>query len=211
MLKGEIGDYRTIAELMLSGGKADVPIHYLLGNHDNRDSFREVLRTYGASPIDSHVVAILDAGPVNWLMLDSLDKVNGTPGKLGEAQLAWLAAALDARADKPAIVSVHHNLVFPAAPDVKISGLTDTAALFEVLQPRKQVKAVIYGHTHNWALDQRDGIHLVNLPPVAYVFAKGRPNGWVSADVRPDGMTLTLNALDRKHADHGQKHELAWR
>lgn len=211
VLKGELGDYRTVADLMLPAGKTDLPIHYLLGNHDNRDSFREVLRDHGASPLDSHVVAVLEAGPVNWFLLDSLDKVNSTPGRVGEAQLAWLTASLDARADKPAIVSVHHNLVFPMAPDTKISGLTDTAALFEALQPRKQVKAIVYGHTHNWSLGQREGIHLINLPPVAYVFAQGRPNGWVSADVLNDGMTLTLHALDRAHAQHGEKHELAWR
>ena len=44
-------------------------------------------------------------------------------------QLEWLGKALDARADKPAVVLAHHN------PDrlVNIHGLTDTAKLFDVL------------------------------------------------------------------------------
>ena len=41
---------------------------------------------------------------------------------------------------------VHHNPGFLG----KVGGLRDTEALFKVLRPRKQVKAVIYGHTHDW-------------------------------------------------------------
>lgn len=50
-----------------------------------------------------------------------------------------------------------------------------------------------------------------HLPPVAYVFAKGRPSGWVRAELAASGMTLTLAALDKSHGQHGEKHELAWR
>jgi 3',5'-cyclic AMP phosphodiesterase CpdA len=213
VLKGEAGDYKTVAELMIPPDGAEMPLHFMLGNHDDRGPFREVLKDHAASPIDSKHVALLGAGPVNWLMLDSLDGVNRTPGKLGEEQLLWLTKALNARPDKPAIISVHHNPVWPPKddPNFKNSALTDTAALFTILQPLKHVKAVIFGHTHDWSVKEREGIHLINLPPVAYVFTKGRPSGWVSAEVRADGMTLVLHALDRTHSQHGEKHVLAWR
>jgi 3',5'-cyclic AMP phosphodiesterase CpdA len=184
----------------------------MLGNHDNRDEFRVVLKGQAASPIDSKQVALLEAGPVNWFLLDSLDKPNVTPGVLGEEQLKWLSAALDKHADKPALISVHHHPVWPKNdPNFKNGGITDTVPLFEILEPRKQVKAVFFGHTHDWAITQREGIHLVNLPPVAYVFSKGRPSGWVRADLAASGITLTLSALDKTHKQHGEKHELAWR
>jgi len=212
VLKGDAGDYRTLAELILPAGKADLPLHFVLGNHDDRDQFREVLKTQAASPIDTKHVALVDAGPVNWLLLDSLDKPNVTPGVLGETQLKWLAATLDEHADKPALVSVHHHPVWPKnEPGFKNGGITDTVALFEILQPRKQVKAVFFGHTHDWAITNHEGIHLVNLPPVAYIFTKGRPSGWVSAEVGRDGMKLALSALDKSHRQHGEKHVLAWR
>ena len=54
-------------------------------------------------------------------------------------------------------------------------------------------------------------IHLVNLPPTAYLFDKARPNGWVLAALKEDGATLTLNALDKRHADHGKTVDLKWR
>ena len=190
VLKGEAGDYKTVAELMIPAGKAEMPMHFLLGNHDDRDQFRDVLKDQSASPIESKQVAVLDAGPANWFLLDSLDK----------------------HADKPALISVHHHPVWPKSdPNFKNGGITDTAALFEILEPRKHVKAVFFGHTHDWGITQHEGIHLVNLPPVAYVFTKGRPSGWVRADLAERGLTLTLSALDKTHKQHGEKHELAWR
>jgi Icc protein len=212
VLKGEAGDYKTVADLLVPAGKAEMPLHFMLGNHDDRDEFREVLKGQAASPIENKHVAVLEAGPVNWFLLDSLDRPNSTPGVLGEEQLKWLAAALDKHADKPALISVHHHPVWPKNdPNFKNGGITDTVPLFEILEPRKHVKAVFFGHTHDWAITQREGIHLVNLPPVAYVFAKGRPSGWVRVDVATSGMTLTLSALDKTHMQHGEKRELAWR
>jgi 3',5'-cyclic-AMP phosphodiesterase len=121
--------------------------------------------------------------------------------------LAWLAKALDARSDKPALVLAHHN------PDegAKPSGLADTKALLKALAPRKQVKAYVFGHTHCWRVDRQDDLHLVNLPAVAWVFDPKQPRGFVTAQLRPDGATLVLHALEDKHAQHGEKVELKWR
>lgn len=212
VLKGEAGDYKTVADLLIPTGNEEFPLHFLLGNHDDRDEFRGVLNEEAASPIESKHVAVLDAGPANWFLLDSLDKPNSTPGVLGAEQLKWLAAALDQHADKPALISVHHHPVWPKNdPNFKNGGITDTVPLFEILEPRKHVKAVFFGHTHDWSITSRAGIHLVNLPPVAYVFAKGRPSGWVKAELAESGITLTLSALDKAHKQHSEKHELAWR
>ena len=206
-LKGEPGDYRQVANLLLPAGKAAVPLHFLMGNHDDRVNFREVLKV-NAQPLESHHVSILDTPHATWLMLDSLEAVNKTPGKLGEAQLKWLAAALDAHPDKPALISVHHHPVFEGE---KLGGIQDTKELLEILVSRKQVKAVFYGHTHAWGQKVHEGIHLVNLPPVAYVFDKTKPSGWVEAAVGGKGMELTCHGVGPKHDAHGKKLELAWR
>jgi 3',5'-cyclic AMP phosphodiesterase CpdA len=127
---------------------------------------------------------------------------------LGKEQLAWLDTELARRPDKPALVVAHHN------PDVRqnTSGLTDTKALFDVLRPRRQVKAYLFGHTHHWDVRaDDDGIQLVNLPPVAYVFRQGNPSGWVDARLTAAGMSLQLNCVDPEHPQHGQTIELTWR
>ena len=91
------------------------------------------------------------------------------------------------------MILIHHN----PGVDNKIGGLKDTEVFWEIIRPRKQVKAWVYGHTHNWKTTQdTSGVYLVNLPPVAYIFKEGDPSGWIHATTRRDGMTLELRAID---------------
>jgi len=208
-LKGEEGDYRLLGELLKPLAAAGLPVHLTLGNHDHRDNFRAGLgRGAARSPLASHQVSVVEAKRVNWFLLDSLDRTNATPGTLGKGQLDWLAGALDARSAKPALVVVHHDPQWTAP--AKRSGLVDTERLFEVLAGRKQVKALIFGHTHRWRREKREGIHLVNLPPVGYVFDKDSPSGWVDLRLGDGGATLTLHALGG-HRQDGVRVELTWR
>ncbi len=209
-LKGEPGDYATFASLIKPIRAAQMPIHLTLGNHDHREHFWAGLRDVGKAkrPVTGRHVALVKSPHVNWLLLDSLDQVNLTPGLLGERQLAWLGKTLDANANKPAIVCAHHN---PQGPEGK-GALLDWNTLISVLAVRRQVKAFVFGHTHNWEVTPHDsGIHLINLPPIAYVFKNGNPNGWVQATSRAQGLQLKLNCLDKTHAAHGAVSDLTWR
>jgi Icc protein len=212
-LHGLKEDYRQLAPLLDPIRKAGLPLHLGMGNHDDRAQFAEVLADYRPEerPVEGRYVAVITAERANWFLLDSLKKTNDTPGELGAAQIEWLGKALDAHKDKPAIVVLHHNPVTDPRYLIPPSGLLDTSALFELLVPRKQVKALVFGHTHIWSIAQEQGIHLINLPPTAYLFQKERPNGWVLADLKEDGMKLTLSALDKHHADHGKTVDLKWR
>jgi 3',5'-cyclic AMP phosphodiesterase CpdA len=207
---GEKADYATFAELLKPLRAANVPVHLTLGNHDNRERFWDALKTEKAlkRPLADKQTLMLSTPQVNWFVLDSLEQTLSTPGLLGREQLDWLARTLDANADKPALVMVHHN---PGLTE-NVPGLKDSFALFEVIRPRKQVKAYLFGHTHVWDVAQDDsGLHLVNLPPIAYVFKEGNPSGWVHATIARDGMKLELRCLDTTHKAHGEVKELKWR
>lgn len=208
-------DYATLRGLLRPVAVAKLPLHMTLGNHDHRENIRAAFaKEYDkVSPVESRHVSIVETSLLDWVLLDSLDKVNSTPGVLGKTQLDWLAAALDSRKDKPVIVMVHHNPQTVAAGNTttKVSGLTDTAELFDVILPRKNVKALVFGHSHRWDLKQRDGLHLVNLPAVAYVFAKDQASAWVDCNLAADGMTLEFRSLNPAHPAHGQKTGLKWR
>lgn len=207
--KGEPGDYRQFAGLLEPMRADGLPVHLALGNHDQRENFWAALETQGTAkrPVADKQTGLISSKLVNWVLLDSLEKTLQTPGALGADQLKWLAETLDANSDKPAIVLIHHN----PGLDGNI-GLKDTTALLEVLRPRKQVKAWVYGHTHTWKVAQDDsGIHLVNLPPVSYIFRDGDPAGWVHATMRQDGMKLELRSVDPQHKAHGQVMDLKWR
>lgn len=232
LLKGLSGDYATLLHLVRPLREAGIPLHLAMGNHDQRDKFWQALPAdeNRAGTLADRQVLLFETSRANWIMLDSLDKTNVTPGVVGTAQLQWLAKTLDERAAKPAIVMVHHNPYFTEHPakapatmpaivsgmlaallKPKITGLTDSKALLDVLLPRKQVKALFYGHTHVWSVEQHQGLHMINLPAVAYVFSPLQPSGWVDAHLADNAMSLELRCLDPKHRWHGQKHELEWR
>jgi Icc protein len=210
MTTGEAADYKQVASLLKAFTDAGLPVHTTLGNHDNRDRFRdEFVRATDKVILEGRTVSIVEGERANWFILDSLDQTNKTPGKLEEPQRKWLAAVLDERKDRPALVMVHHNPLFTTPG--QMGGLLDTAELFELLVPRTHVKAVFYGHVHKWEQRKEQGIHVIGLPPVGYVFAAGNPSGWVEARLKPEGMTLELRSLDPAHPAHGKVLDFAWR
>jgi 3',5'-cyclic AMP phosphodiesterase CpdA len=212
-LKGLPDDYRNLAGLIKPLSEAGLPVHLTMGNHDDRTPFYQALADQrpASPPVESKHISVLETPSANWFLLDSLFQVDVVTGELGARQLQWLAEALDARADKPAILMAHHNPQFEPSAGGGWSGLKDAKALFDLIADRKQVKAYIFGHTHDWRLSKAGDVHLVNLPPVAYVFQEGRPNGWVEATVRHGGMQLRLHCLDKSHPENQQTTDLAWR
>jgi 3',5'-cyclic AMP phosphodiesterase CpdA len=207
---GEKNDYALVAELLEPIRNDEMPVHLALGNHDHRDRFWEALQAEKAAerPLADKQASLVRTKRANWFVLDSLEATLSTPGLLGQEQLEWLAKTLDANPDMPAIILIHHN---PGTVG-SVSGLKDTEALYDVIRPRKQVKAYYYGHTHRWKVDlDSSGIHLINLPPVAYLFKEGDPFGWVHATMRNKGMQLELRCLDQKHKEHGRVVDLKWR
>ncbi|HLX61940.1 MAG TPA: metallophosphoesterase [Planctomycetota bacterium] len=220
---GEVGDYATFTALLKPLRESGMPIHLTLGNHDRRDRFWDAIKSEkdsGNEPgkvVEERYVSVVEAPRANWFILDSLDKTNVTPGVVGQKQVDWLSAELDKRKDKPALVMVHHNPVFknPNAdaekPAAKNSGITDTEILWAAIGPRAHVKALIFGHTHNWSLTKREGIHLINLPTVAYPFTPGKANGWVDCKLAEKRMELTLTCIDKTHKQNGEKQTVEWR
>ena len=216
---GQNGDYETLLELLAPLKEAGLPVHFTLGNHDDRDNFYDLLaHASDAPPVEGKRCSVIETPVANLILLDSLRFVNKVEGEFGEAQLSWLAAYLDANPDKPAILIGHHypqvfrEDVIPSDKPIKISGLVDSDAFLETITPRTAAKAYIYGHSHTWATkDDANGIHQVNLPPTSYVFDESRPSGWVRAVISPTGVDLELRSLDPAHPQHGEKKSLAWR
>ena len=207
---GPAGDYATFGK-GIETVRALAPIHLSLGNHDQRENFWQAFPQDATQPsADLHrQTSVFASERANWFLLDSLDVNNQTPGELSAAQLDWLNRELDLRADKPAIVVCHHNLQTPGA---KLTGLKDSAALEECFKQHQQVKAFVYGHTHDWHVETHaSGVHLINLPPTAYVFKADRPNGWVRCTLARDGAEFELRSLDANHPEHAQVKKLSWR
>lgn len=206
---GQPEEYALFGKL-IAPVRALAPLHLSLGNHDQREHF------WSAFPQDATAlksvpqkqVSVFASARANWFLLDSLDKTFSTPGELGTAQLDWLSAKLAARPELPAIIVAHHNLQTLGL----VAGIKDSPALEELFARHRQVKAFIFGHTHNWSISTHaSGVHLINLPPTGYVFKAGRPSGWVRCTLVGDGAEFELRALDAKHPEHAQSKQLKWR
>jgi Icc protein len=207
---GETADYATFARLVEPLRQAQIPVHIALGNHDHRERFWGALAEEKnlPRPVGSRQTALLKTPRANWFMLDSLETTLSTPGRLGTEQLDWLARTLDAHQDLPALIVAHHN----PGKLYDVEGLKDTDAFLRILRPRKHVQAFFFGHTHHWSVTtDESGFHLVNLPPVAYVFRKDDPSGWVEATIESGGMRLELRCVDPAHTAHGRVLNLKWR
>ncbi len=216
-LKGEPEDYKTFATLVRPLKEAGHTLHVTMGNHDDRAPMYAALseqQDFDVAVDDKHV-GLISLDGVDLVLLDSLWEVNVVTGRIGNAQREWLAKFLSSDSSKPVIVVGHHNLqAGPVAKGAKPSGLADSEAFSQLLLNHPRVRAYFYGHTHHWNVSQLSSdvpssqLQLVNLPPVAYVFDKAQPSGWVHGEVAGDLLKLKLNTLDESHSQNGETAEI---
>ncbi len=204
-LDGREADYRELQGL-LHPLAAAAPVYIGLGNHDDRANFLKVFTEHPGRPagVSGRHVTVIEHPVVRLIVLDSLLYVNQTPGLLGRAQRQWLATYLPRLADRPAVLCVHHTL---GDGDGE---LLDADRLFALVAPHRHVKAMVFGHSHVWALMRRGPLHLINLPAVGYNFDDRQPVGWVEARFRPAGVRLTLRAQAGNRALDGHTTWLGW-
>jgi len=207
-LKGKAADYEAFVRLTRPIADAGLPMHITLGNHDQRDNFWQAVGTEQADADLGRQAGVVEGRHANWLLLDSLDKTNQGAGELGADQLDWLAAALDAHTDRPAILMLHHNPDHPK----RGGSLRDSDALLEIARPRRHVKAICFGHTHVWETARdRSGIHMVNLPATGYTLWLRSFVGWTDWRVDGRGADLTVHAIKHADRDNNQTLRLEWR
>ena len=200
--KGETGSYRNLQSL-LAPLQSRCPVHLGLGNHDDRMDFSWVFGGVlcNGLTVPHRQIATAVAGPLRLIVLDSL-LIDRAAGLLGEAQRTWLKAFLDASDDRPTILFVHHR------PKID---LLDTPLLFDIIVPMANVKAVVYGHSHEFRLAECEGIHMINLPATGFTMSAGEPVGWVDARLTDKGGEFTLHALGGNRRLDGYRARLPWR
>ena len=205
-LTGELGDYANLKKL-LSPAAEKMPIFMALGNHDNRDNFIKVFdKTPGEKQAvrGKHVI-VVNKAPIRLIIMDSLLYVNKVPGLLGKAQRQWLENYLEECDNTPTILCFHHTL---GDDDGE---LLDVLRLFRIIEPIRKVKAIIYGHSHEYGFSQFEGIHLINLPAMGYNFSDTEPVGWVEANLRSQRGDFTLHAVAGNRDMDGSVKKLTWR
>ena len=117
-----------------------------------------------------------------------------------------MADFLDAADYRPTFLFFHHP------PIAQGSNLIDHEELLDIAFPRRQVKALFYGHSHVYRYDKvANDLDLINIPAVGYNFNESVPVGWIESRLTPEGREFTLRAIGGNTADNGQVKTLAWR
>ncbi len=205
-LTGQKGDYENFKKLLLpSIGKR--PVYLTVGNHDERRNFLEAFENTAGQiqAVKGKHVVMVDAGPARFVLLDSLFLTDEAAGLLGKAQRTWLQHYLQTCDDKPVILFFHHSL-----RDTD-GDLLDSLRLLDLVKPIAKVKALVYGHSHEYAFSDYEGIHLINLPAVGYNFSDKEPVGWIEARLTGAGGEFILHAVGGNRELEGRVQPLRWR
>jgi len=205
-LEGKPGDYANLKKLLTPLAE-QTPIFMALGNHDDRGNF---LKSFDKLPGEKQSVAgkcvlVAETAPVRLIMLDSLLYVNKVAGLLGRAQRRWLEEYLKKSDDTPTILCFHHTL---GDGD---GDLLDLPRLYEMIRRVRKVKAIVYGHSHEYRFAKYKGIGLINLPATGYNFNDAEAVGWVEARLRARGGDFILHATAGNTELNGSENHVTWR
>ena len=211
---GKPSDYQAFAALISPLREAGVPVHFTLGNHDNREAFaRAFPDVRSASQFRDHRHnSVIDLPNARLILLDSLKETPAAPGMLGEEQIAWLLQRADETPDRPVLIVTHHNLKLGGDPLHFPGGIEDTEAFWPELVKRPQIKGYIHGHVHDWTLAQHSGIHIINTLASSFVGNKATSTtGWTLARLKPDGIELKIQTFRPDEPWNGESKWLFWR
>ncbi len=205
-LTGRLGDYANLKKLLTPLAK-ETPVFMALGNHDDRDNF---LKVFEESPGERQAVAgkcvvVANTPAVRLIMLDSLFFVNKAPGLLGYAQRTWIERYLKSCDDTPTILCFHHTL------GDRDGDLLDVPRFYDLIRPIRKVKAIVYGHSHEYRFSEYKGVALINLPATGYNFNDDEPVGWVEATLSGRGGQFILHATGGNKKKDGSVTRLTWR
>ena len=179
LLTGDVTENATEAEYERAAGllaPLPMPVHLLVGNHDDPDGMRAHLGAPGAP--GEPLQYATQIGALRLIACDTT--VSGEDaGALGPQRLAWLEAELERDRATPTLLAMHHPPVPIAMGVLDEIGLAepDRLALRELIAANPQVKRIVAGHVHRGATGGIGGCP-VFVCPSSYL--------QLALDLRPD-------------------------
>lgn len=140
------GDPLAYAEAAQILSRLPMPVHLMIGNHDDRDAFRQA---FPNAPRDRHgfVQQVIDTSAGRLILLDTHEP--GRPeGRLCERQLDWLGEAIETSSG-PLFLFMHHPPFRVGFDRMDRIRLLDADALAAVIgQAGDRVRHLFVGHLH---------------------------------------------------------------
>ena len=142
----ESGEHWAYALLKGEMRRALCPVHYCLGNHDDREVFASVFED---APFEGgYLHYSVDGHPLRIIVIDSMEP-GRHGGAFGRDRAAWLDAKLSEQPDTPTLLALHHP---PIRTGIGWMTTEDDAPwvkrLRSVVEKHDQIKHIIAGHIH---------------------------------------------------------------
>jgi 3',5'-cyclic-AMP phosphodiesterase len=174
-------------------GALGLPVLCIPGNHDDPLALR---RELDGAPfiVGGHV----DLGLWRIVLLDSC-VAGSAGGRLSEAALAGLDAALAGAGKRHCMVCLHHHPVPMASRWLDRVGLENAPQFLATIDRHANVRAIVWGHVHQNYDGLRKGVRLLATPSTCAQFLPNaddfavdpRPPAYRTLELRPDGSLLT--------------------
>ena len=165
------GQHAAFEDLRSIMNDLAMPWYPILGNHDDRDVFRQV---FADAPDDGNgfVQYTLDTSAGRFVLLDTLEA--GTAGGvLCRDRLDWLKVQLDAaRRDGVAVyLFMHHAPMMVGIARLDRIALQDPDAFAEIVNGNPDIRHLFFGHLHRACHGSWRGIPFSTLKATAHQMA----------------------------------------
>lgn len=140
---GDLPSYKRLKRIF---ERLPMPVHFCMGNHDNREVF---LKVFPQTPTaDGFVQYTIDDLPLRIVTTDTLE-VGRHGGGFCERRAAWLDARLTEGAGRPTLLVLHHPPIETGIEWMTIGPAEAwVARLSAVVSRHPQIVAIIAGHVH---------------------------------------------------------------
>lgn len=152
LITGDLADCGLVEEyrqLKLFLRRLDLPVLMVPGNHDRRDSLKEVFADHPLVVEDKDFIQfVVDDYPVRLIGLDTVVPGKGE-GALCRRRLAFLARVLAQDTQKPTVIFMHHPPFECGILHMdRIRLLEGADRLAEIVGRQRNVERILCGHHH---------------------------------------------------------------
>jgi Icc protein len=184
---GSAASYRYLAQQFDDLG---IPTFWLPGNHDEPG-----LMPSHFTGQCVHAAKRLLAGTWQIVLLDSTI-AGEVHGRVSDAQLSFMDAALRQHPDRHALVCLHHQALETGSEWIDLKGLQDAARLRSRMAQHDNIRAVIWGHVHQESHRSVAGVEWMSTPSSCVQFKPGSRE-FATSDESPGYRQITLHADGR--------------
>ncbi len=141
--EGYVDAYRNLRDALAA---LSLPYYLMLGNHDDREAFKEAFPEIAC---DRHgfVQSVIDTGAGRFILLDSYEPA-AVWGSFCEKRAAWLRDRLEESTGRPVYLFIHHPPFEIGIPSLDRIRLLEAGHLRGAIEPFDNIKHIFFGHVH---------------------------------------------------------------